>query len=156
MAAHNMPETRHTPQRATEGAYQAVGVMCEHPERSQAENERTPLTPREREVYELAVQGMSIRDMADRLYIEPGTVKSYLWQIRAWRGVTIPNRVPHRHLPVPAPDDRLRPSERRVCELARRGYTNVQIGERLGISPNVVRLHLHTARQRAQELEAAS
>jgi DNA-binding CsgD family transcriptional regulator len=46
-----------------------------------------PLTPREREVLQLAAEGLSGPGIAERLYVSPGTVKSHFQNIYAKLGV---------------------------------------------------------------------
>jgi PAS domain S-box-containing protein len=46
-----------------------------------------PLTPREREVLQLAAEGLSGPSIAERLFVSPGTVKSHFQNIYAKLGV---------------------------------------------------------------------
>jgi DNA-binding NarL/FixJ family response regulator len=46
-----------------------------------------PLTPREREVLQLAAEGLSGPDIAERLFVSPGTVKTHFQHLYAKLGV---------------------------------------------------------------------
>lgn len=112
------------------------------------------LTPRQREVYDLYQAGLSHREIADRLYIEPTTAKGHLYDARKRLGVQAVRR---RYKPVPPPLSILPPYQRRVCALARTGLTDDEVAERLGITPGVVRTALSDARRRyAEQREAAA
>ena len=56
-------------------------------EANRSDSSLAPLTPREREVLQLAAEGLSGPSTADRLVVSPGTVKTHLSNIYAKLGV---------------------------------------------------------------------
>jgi len=56
---------------------------------------KASLTPRETEVYQLAVENYSVKDIARTLNIEPNTVKTHLKSIYQKLGVSRTEELPH-------------------------------------------------------------
>jgi two-component system nitrate/nitrite response regulator NarL len=56
--------------------------------RGRAANDRPVLTPREQEIMRLTAEGHSAREVAGRLYVSPGTVKTHLQNVYEKLGVS--------------------------------------------------------------------
>ena len=114
------------------------------------------MTRRTRQVYDLANAGYSNREIADMLFIEVQTVKTYYWAACRELGVE-PVRSQGRRrwgTPVDSRHAGLTRRQREVAWYVERGYTDREIAERLGISDQTVKNHLTGAREKMREAES--
>jgi len=111
-----------------------------------------PLTPVEFQVVDLVADGLSNREIAERLFSTVPTVKSQLARITArFPGrdraglvgcMYLTGRFVRRPLPEDAPVPRVTRRQHDVLAGIARGWPNAEIAGRLGISENTVKCHV--------------
>jgi DNA-binding NarL/FixJ family response regulator len=106
------------------------------------ERKREALTARRQQIVTLAAHGFSNRAIADKLNLTENAVKNHLYKI--YRKLNLRHRI---ELVIDRPKSArlaaLTDRQQQVATLACRGFSNRQIGEKLGVSEGTVKIHLH-------------
>ena len=116
--------------------------------------EQVKVTPRDRQVLNLLVQGCSNKEIAGQLNISPRTVKQHLRTLFLRAGIRegrkrVKLAIAMCHFPgrcaIMTPRERLTPKEIQIAILVWEGLTNREIGKIVGTSEQVIKNHLRSA-----------
>ncbi|KQY60027.1 hypothetical protein ASD11_11045 [Aeromicrobium sp. Root495] len=109
------------------------------------------LSVREREVAELVLAGLDTRDISQKLFLSPATVRTHLSRILCAFGVSsrialLASEGPRGEQPPPPRD--LTPRQSEVVGLVARGLDNAEVAAALGVSVKAVEKHVGDALRR--------